>query len=409
MDGRSLRQHLPYLLGFSLAVAGAFGAIAYLFGGGQQQMVALAVGIGFLAFGQLFVLGMSFNGYDRANFRLRKLAQDLAKVEVGTRTTFVNVFEQLAQLEAQTQQHSEKLIAGVENIKTTFDVFKNQMHAGAANLVRTEPRVVSSATQTEVVPPEAGVFSEQASKPDLASSIADQINYYLEPLVDIPTRRTAHYRLHSSMTIEGQKVSGDTLFRVAAAVKVRPALDRLAVEEALGLLARLRSRDEHLCILVPLGAETLQDDVSILDLLATIEASPMANGLIIELQHVILAGLGEQGLEGLALMARQGVVFALSQASVSGLDLEAMRLLNVKLVGITAGYLGGRTASDSLLGFAQMARLARVNIYVTEVTDAATVPHMAAFSRLACGLCFAAPRLVKRVSALTNVDTAMAA
>jgi len=86
-----------------------------------------------------------------------------------------------------------------------------------------------------------------------------------------------------------------------------------------------------------------------------------------------------------------------------------MRLLNVKLVGITAGYLGGRTASDSLLGFAQMARLARVNIYVTEVTDAATVPHMAAFSRLACGLCFAAPRLVKRVSALTNVDTALAA
>ena len=404
-----MRQHLPYLLGFSLAVAGAFGAIAYLFGGGQQQMVALAVGIGFLAFGQLFVLGMSFNGQDRANFRLRKLAQDLAKVEVGTRTTFVNVFEQLARLEAQTQQHSEKLIAGVENIKTTFDVFKNQMHAGAANLDRTEPRVVTSAPQAEVVPPEAGVFSEQASKPDLASSIADQIHYYLEPLVDIPTRRTAHYRLHSTMTIEGQKVSGDTLFRVASAVKVRPALDRLAIEEALGLLARLRDRDEHLCILVPLGAETLQDDVSILDVLATIEASPMANGLIIELQHVILAGLGEQGLEGLALLARQGVVFALSQASVSGLDLEAMRLLNVKLVGITAGYLGGQTASNSLLGFAQMARLARVNIYVTEVTDAATVPHIAAFSRLACGLCFAAPRLVKRASALTNVDTALAA
>ncbi|MEO9168096.1 MAG: EAL domain-containing protein [Aestuariivirga sp.] len=400
---------MPYLLGFSLAVAGAFGAIAYLFGGGQQQMVAMAVGIGFLAFGQLFVLGMSFDGHDRLNFRLRKLAQDVAKVETGTRASFMNVFEQLARLDAQTQERSGKLIAGVENIKTTFDAFKEQMHAGAANAARAEPERVSLEPKVVAAPKMASVFGNQTPKPDLATSISEEISYALEPLVDIPTRRTAHYRLHSSMSIEGEKVSGDTLFRVAAAAKVRPALDSLAIEEALGLLARLRGRDEHLCILVPLGAETLQDQPSVLHLLAIIEASPMSNGLIIELQHVILAGLGEQGLEGLALLARHGVVFALSQASISGLDLEAMRLLNVKLVGITAGYLGGRPASDSLLGFAQMARLARVNIYVTEVTDAATVTHIAAFSRLACGLCFAEPRQVKRVTAMAPVDTALAA
>ncbi|MDP8996307.1 MAG: EAL domain-containing protein [Pseudomonadota bacterium] len=409
-----MKQQLPYLVGFSLAVAGAFAAIAYLFGGGQQQILAMAVGIGFLAFGQLFVLGMTFDNRDRLNFRLRKLAQDSANMQSETDANFTNVFEQLAKLEAQAFDRSGQLIAGVENIKTNFEVFKTQMHAGAANVVSAAP-VVEVATPEEVTKPHAftaetvAPVTAEAPEPDLAASFAKQINYALEPLVDIPTRRTAHYRLHSSMTIEGEDVSDDTLFRAAVIAKVRPALDRLAIEEALGLLARLRGRDEHLCILVPLGAETLQDQASIVHLLRTIEASPMANGLIVELQHVILAGLGEQGLEGLAQLARQGVVFALSQASIGGLDLEAMRLLNVKLVGIAAGSLGGQPASHTLLGFAQMARLARVNVYVTEVTNAAMVPHIAAFSRLVCGPCFAAPRRVKRVTALPNTDTALAA
>ena len=158
-----------------------------------------------------------------------------------------------------------------------------------------------------------------------------------------------------------------------------------------------------------MGSETLQSQAALAQIMGAIQASPFANGLIIEVPHVVLAGLGESGLEGLARLARQGLVFALSNASIVGLDLDAMKILNVKLVGLNAASISGGAPSETLLGFAQLARLARVNIYVTDVTNPASVAPLSAFSRLACGPCFAAPRRVKRASDLAQAATAMAA
>ena len=177
----------------------------------------------------------------------------------------------------------------------------------------------------------------------------------------------------------------------------------MAASETLGLLQRLRQRDPDLCILMNVGAETLRDASTIAQILAACEAAgPTAKGLVLEMPHAALSGLSEQALEGLADLARQGMHFALSQVSVNGLDLEAMALLNIRHVGVAAGSIGPDGPSPTLVGFAQLARLSRIDVIVMDVRQAALVPKLRTITRLACGPCFANPRRVKRVGELAH-------
>ena len=416
MGGPELKQQWLYLAGFGLAVAGAFGALAYLLIGGREQITAAVIGLGLLGISQIIILALVFDLHDAQNFKLRKLTKEQVQAQDAANESIDEIYNQLAQFETKENARAGELVAGIDDIKTTFGAFMGQMQAAAANppRVKVEPAAIIEPVQAVPMPAPAVDISavplpEPEPVPFAAFSLADKITYALEPLVDIPTKRTAHYRLQSSMELEGEALVGEALFQVTARAGMRPAIDALAVDEALALLERLRARDPHLCILVPIGAETLQDESSLLQLLTSVAASPFANGLVIELPHVVLAGLGERGLEGLAKMVRQGLVFALAQASIAGLDLDAMKLLNVKLVGLHAANLGGEAPSETLLGFAQLARLSRINVYVTDVTNAASVPHVSALARLACGICFAEPRRVKRAAERPVVLSAVAA
>ena len=397
-----MKQQWFYLTVFSLALAGAFAALAYLFVGGREQIVALVAGIGLLGLAQIILLGMTFNLHDRLAHRLRRFANEQADAQDKTNESFGVIFKQLAQFEGDEHSRAQLVADGLADVKSTFNAFRDKLALDVANR-EAIPVVAEVAAVAELAVPMADAATEKNSQ------ISNHISYALEPVVDLPTKRTAHYRLHASMDIAGEALSGDLFYQAAAAAGIRPLIDKFSVEEALGLLQRLRGRDPHLAILVPMGGETLQDVATLTEILSACAESPVAGGLIVELPHVVLAGLGQHGLEGLALMARQGVTFALSQASVAGLDLEAMKLLNVKLVGLNVAQLAGEAPSESLLGFAQMARLARVNIYVTDVASASVVPHLAQFARLACGPCFADPRRVRRVVEVAQTQTAIAA
>ena len=110
----------------------------------------------------------------------------------------------------------------------------------------------------------------------------------------------------------------------------------------------------------------------------------------------MLAGLSEAGLEGLARLARAGGQFSLTQVSVAGLDLHAMDALNVRYIGLPSASIDAAGPSTSLIGFAQMARLSRVNVIITGLSNASLLTKLGSVARLACGPCFAAPRRVKR-------------
>ena len=86
-----------------------------------------------------------------------------------------------------------------------------------------------------------------------------------------------------------------------------------------------------------------------------------------------------------------------------------MNVLNVRYVGISVGVIDHDGPSTSLIGFAQMARLSRLTVMVTGISNAAIVSKLQSIGRLASGPCFAEPRRVKRnrsASAQSQIELA---
>lgn len=233
------------------------------------------------------------------------------------------------------------------------------------------------------MPPRAGSLDDM-------SSFGDAVIISLEPVIDLFSGKTAHYRLHHAFDA-AHKTDADRPER-------RPALDIYLYREALVLLRRLRKRDNRLNILVPLSSNTLAIPDA-LSRIAQLHASEpgISDGLVVDIPHAVLASLSQSSLEGLAYMARSGIEMSLSNAAVSGLDLAALDKLNVRYVGIAAGSVGSEPKqSAGIANFVQAARALRVQVIVTGVANAQQATQLMRVARFAAGPAFAEPRRVRR-------------
>lgn len=243
-------------------------------------------------------------------------------------------------------------------------------------------------------PPEPVTAFEQ-------SPLGDALTLALEPIVDLYTSSTAHYRMVLGMTNEqGQDVPHELFLHHAERMGLRDALDQHVVEQSLALLQQLRQRDAGLCIFVPVGAVTLANPTAISAILTTLRNLPdLMQGIVLDVSHAVLASLSESSLEGLATLARNGVILSLSQASVSGVDLGALNRLNVRYVGVAASSVGiGGLVSAGLPGFVQSARALRIQIVISNVGDPRHVSGLSRIARYASGPAFAVPRKLKRTT-----------
>ena len=259
---------------------------------------------------------------------------------------------------------------------------------------------VSGHEQADALPePTIAPVPSEDSTSDDAVPFGDALNLAMEPVIDLYTSQTAHYRMVLGMINDaGQEVSHDMFVHYADRTNARPALDVFVAGEALAILAQLRKRDPKLSVFIPVGAATLASPDSIYKILEMLKQAPdLASGLVIDISHAVLASLPEASLEGLAQLARAGVVLSLSNAAISGVDLAALGKLNVKFVGLTAANLGlvGRLPPE-LAGFVQTARALRIQVIISQVADPRLVENLGRISRYACGAAFAAPRRLRR-------------
>jgi EAL domain-containing protein (putative c-di-GMP-specific phosphodiesterase class I) len=126
------------------------------------------------------------------------------------------------------------------------------------------------------------------------------------------------------------------------------------------------------------------------------EADNVAQGVVFELTHDALAGLNEAGIAGLAAIARMGATLALTEASIAGLDLQSLRHLGVKFIGIEARSIEpGFAVTQTWLDFVQVARGLQFQILLTNVEDSAQAASASQIARLVAGNFFAPPRRVK--------------
>jgi EAL domain-containing protein (putative c-di-GMP-specific phosphodiesterase class I) len=234
----------------------------------------------------------------------------------------------------------------------------------------------------------------------------DELITSLEPVIDLFTNKTAHYRLHLSMQKpDGTEVPTDTLLHHADRAGLRNHFDVHAAREALGLLRHLRERDGQINIFMPLGASTLATQDTVEKLLALrVEFPDVGSGLIFELPHATLAGLSERGLEGLATLARSGVFMALTNVAMAGVDVASLAKLNVRYLSLnTTTALGATGPTPQVISFAQTARANRILLIVTNITNANLAKQVSKIGRFVAGPAFAPPRRVKQGVALESV------
>ena len=386
----------------------AVAAVAYLLTGGTEITMAVAIAIGCAVVGQIVLVFLLLRQNEKNENLARRLVRDMAGVHSEVRRKTEGLQAKLDQVDQDSQSQAAMISNGFADLKSSYTSLQTFMHTQMVKLqtpIAPTPVLANPVVAEVVEEPEAEL--EVTVEPD---PFADQILFALEPIVDVQSGRTAHYRMHLAMRLDNTEMGHDQLLHYAGRVGRRAELDVVALREAFSLLQRLRQRDPQLNIFVNVGPETLADAASI----SQIETERQnygenASGVVFEMTHSMLAGLSEAGLEGLARLARAGGQFSLTQVSVAGLDLHAMDALNVRYIGLPAASIDATGPSTSLIGFAQMARLSRVNVIITGLSNASLLTKLGSVARLACGPCFAAPRRVKRGMGAAPAPQEMAA
>jgi EAL domain-containing protein (putative c-di-GMP-specific phosphodiesterase class I) len=434
MGIRGLGKDWVWLLGVALLVGATLCIAAYALGSGTTTVGMLCMALIALALAQgvaTLRTQVQASEFQRTMANQQDYSGAIASIAEETHrlnTEGMNLARHVEQFRQDTATHNGTLAEGLaalrqghqevsENLKSIMDAqrdiqdnlmeaAKHRINASVLNEAIDREQQWLAQFEADVPPPPPPVMEEP--EPVTAfeqSALGNALTLALEPIVDLYTSNTAHYRMVLGMTNEqGQDVPHDVFLHHAERMGLRDALDQHVVEQALALLAQLRQRDAGLCIFVPVGAVTLANPLAIHHILNTLRNLPdLMQGIVLDISHAVLASLSESSLEGLATLARGGVLLSLSQASISGVDLGALNRLNVRYVGVAASSVGiGGIISAGLPGFVQSARALRIQIVISNVGDPRHVEGLSRISRYASGPAFAVPRKLKR----TSPDTA---
>ena len=361
----------------------------------SQQAQAVVAAIFLLGIGQLFIIGLGWARGLTLQDAIRGLARERRATDEKYNKAFVatKLFEnEIADLKRR-MGHSEKEIQDeMITMRTRFDELTQRYEADAANARAQNSSVVMAAPQ--------------------GSMKREHFNFLLEPVIDLTTNATAHYRVRFSITAaNGIEIDYAKLTLNADRGSLRPTLDSHVVNQAIPLLRRLRAKHPAMRMFIPMGAATLVSENAlalITQMLA--DAGDVAKGVVFELTHDTLAGLTEAGISGLAAIARMGATLALTEASISGLDLASLRHLGVKFIGIAARSIeSGVGLSPAWLDFVQAARGMQFQILLTDVDNSAQAASASQIARLVAGHFFAPPRRVKFNAGVTAANDLSAA
>jgi EAL domain-containing protein (putative c-di-GMP-specific phosphodiesterase class I) len=438
-----LSKDWPWLFGVALLVGVALSIAAFALGSGTTTVTMLSMALIALALAQ--AVGLVRNHFQNSDISravdnqaeitnsMINLSNENRRIAAESQTIADNVEQfrmdaatlngQMAEGLAALRQGHESVAEDLKSIMVAQrDIQESLVEASHARVNQTalkdamarEQQWMAQLTdlEAEPVPPEPEpVYEEPAQTQFEHSALGEALNLALEPIVDLYTSNTAHYRMVLGMiNDQGHEVAHDVFVHHAERMGLRDQLDQHVIEQALALLGQLRLRDPALCIFVPIGAVTLSNAEAVHNILMHIRDLPVvAQGIVLDVGHSVLASLSDASLEGLATLARAGVALSLSQASISGVDLGSLNRLNVRYVSLAASSVGvGGVVSPGLPGFVQSARALRIQIIISQVGDPRHVNGLSRIARYASGAAFAVPRKLKRTAPEQAAYTAAA-
>jgi EAL domain-containing protein (putative c-di-GMP-specific phosphodiesterase class I) len=409
-----LGRELPWLLLVALCAAAAGGVASYAIGASSINVLQIAAALIALAIGQVILfLRFSFRSA-KSDLDLRRMAHEYANLMRETREerrVAADLSAQVSVMRTENQAFTNSIVAGINDLRQSHAHLADNMRMMMSRPVeplRRVPMAVHPQQWQQDQPAEATYLPPLPANPELAApapvnfdatAYADSLVLSLEPVIDLFSGQTAHYRLHYAMSSDtGDTVAQEKLNHFADRADLRPGLDIHLAREAMGLLSRLRRRDAKLGLLLPIGAATLSVREALQHIVDIRSEDPaIGEGLVVDLPHAVLASLPESAIEGLAFLARSGIELSLSNASVSGLDLSSLDKLNVRFVGVSAASVGAEPKmSKGIAGFVQAARALGINVIVAGVASAQQATQLMRVARFASGPAFAEPRRVRR-------------
>ena len=347
----------------------------------SNQILAIVAALTALAIGQFF---LALNGWattasmsdELQDFVQERRTADLRQAETSVH---VDLFDtEIADLKRRAA-HFEKDVTDLKATnRTQFDELTERYEVTAAK------------TQS--------LQDSFAKQPITAPTSREHLNFMLQPIIDLTSNETAHYRARfNMMAANGAEIEFDKLITNADRGNLRAGLDVHVVSQAIPLLRRLRMKNPGMKMFVPVGAATLMSDVSLNIITTALEqAGDVASGIVFEFSHDALGKLTESGIAGLAKVARKGATLAISEASVAGLDLASLRKLGVRFIGINAASVeSGYGIASTWNEFAQVARGLQFQIMLTDINNPVQAAASAQIARLVTGPYFAPARRVK--------------
>ena len=382
------RQDWPAIIGTAMFALLAVGSAIFMLAAGEVEAPVIAGAVLLLAAGQtvaLFIQWMRNTGLDERlsdqGRKLRALSGEIASV--ADRMVWVQ-----RQIDEPIGRPTDDII---QEVRALRDIVQALAQDVANNLAR------PSETRSAITP------EPTAQAPAVAAH--ERLDFLLEPVVELSTGATAHYRARVHMVSQqGGEVPHEEMMREANAGGMRAALDIHVARLALPVLRRLRNKHPAMCLLLPLGAATLRTEQDVARLIQAMDdGTDAARGIVFDIAHDDLAGLDAAGIEGLARLGRLGTKMALSRVSIAGLDLASLRQLGVRFLDIDAAGLNARLeTAPAWAEFSQFARAMQFQMIgggIESADQAETASHIARFGY---GPYFAPPRRVRADAGQAN-------
>jgi EAL domain-containing protein (putative c-di-GMP-specific phosphodiesterase class I) len=378
-------RHGDWLLAIGLAaLAAGVGVLTYL-QIGIEFRVEWVLAAALMLLCALQIAGIVSRRISFSKFRKQLAALDAAQRQGMDRSG--RLVERIDELESRPAQaarsDTQSLVEEVKALRATLKGLAEKQSARSHSEMHTHP-AAAPAERVHAHPEQRVERSGRVYSPE-------QLDLYLEPIIDAAANSTAHYRASLSLRSgEGRRIAPADLQAEADSDGSRPMLDQFAYERCAAVAPKIVSRRPSALIFVPLGAATYQDSRELRTLEALHDASRgVANSIVFELSDRDLSGLDSVGVAGLAQLARRGCTLALAFSRPMSVDLPALRELNVRFMICPVRLVP--TLSQVLVA----AGKSGFRLIVSEVEQPADVDLAQRTAVYASGPHFAPPRLVK--------------
>ncbi len=324
------------------------------------------------------------------------------------------------------RRNAEKLRAELQMMETLIKQLAEQMAAQgslqaasalkAADSTKSPPRSAGISKKPmgltgEAPRPPAKSASEKTSgkkeETDMLDVVrhcieADKIDLYLQPIVNLPYRKTLYYEALTRLRGEdGQVIMPADYIDVAESAGIMPLIDNVLLFRSVQVMRRLNEFSRARGLFCNISVYSLLDPEFFPEFIAFLENNnDLAKSLVFEFGQDMVSNFGPMEEESLAALARLGFHFSLDRISTLDIDFKALHEKGFRYVKVDSAILLHRMAeAKAQIHPADMHELlARcgLTLIAEKVEDERSASRLVSYSvPLAQGYLFAEPRPVR--------------